>query len=238
MYASCNICNRVVNRFLLQTLQLALHCPVMSRFIRELEELLTEHKISSGSKVFEIAGLDKSMLSRIRAGVRRIQFIEIPRVAAAIGADDMVFLRLFRARLLEECMDCPDNRAKRIKIEIAGSSQSRPLEMREFGQDFLAKLPPDHELALRNIAANLKYDTGLRKTILWLGEVAQRKMVANSDPSSTGIPGISGTHPKAQPRNDRKRRVAKLHKPDAAQPPNAPWQGGATGPQSKSQKKL
>lgn len=134
----------------------------MSQFIKEFEEILEEKKIRSGSKIFEIAGLDKSMLSRIRAGAR-IQFGEIARVAAALDGEPMTFLRLLRARLLEECND---PRAARIRIAIAGEARGVAPDS---ARRELPPLPPKIETALRNIVAAIPHDAGLRKTILWLG---------------------------------------------------------------------
>jgi len=135
----------------------------MSHFIREFEAILAEKNLRSGSKVFQIAGLDKSMLSRIRAG-GQIQFSEIPRVAAAVDAEEMTFLRLLRARLLEECTD---PRADRISIEIAGHKSSADA-MQSALRD-LPVLPHKIESALRSLISNIPKDAGLRKTILWLG---------------------------------------------------------------------
>ena len=136
----------------------------MSHFLREFEAILAENKITSGSQIFETAGFARSMLSRIRAG-GNIQFEEIPRVAAAIGPEAMIFLRLHRARLLDECTT--DDRAARINIEITATKYAggpMPGALRD------VPLQPAHwEKALTNIIRAMPEDAGLRDTILWLG---------------------------------------------------------------------
>ena len=151
----------------------------MSAFIREFEAILAEENIRSGSKVFEIAGLDKSMLSRIRAGAR-IQFDEIPRVAAAISSDAAAFLRLLRARMMEECVD---PRAKRINVTVDDAPHYTFSE----ATTPYSTLPPKQASAIANIVANLPTDAGLRNTILWLGnEIFAAEVSAGVRPETTG----------------------------------------------------
>ena len=133
------------------------------------------------------------MLSRIRKGDERqsnIQFEDLNRVAAAIGPEEEIYLRLLRARLLDQC---DDKRAARIMIEILGTKISGgPI------QSALRNLPlmPAHwETALVNIAQNMKTDAGLRETILWLGNEV---FSSESDPTVEALlaksvkAGVSG----------------------------------------------
>lgn len=140
----------------------------MSRFIREFDAILAERKIAhSGSRIFEIAGLDRSMHSRIRAGdklQKNIQFKEIARIAAAIGPEDIIYLRLLAARLLDECHD---PRASRIKIEIAGESK-KLASNKNSSSSSLPELTPQVESAIRNIIARVG-EPDIRRHITWFG---------------------------------------------------------------------
>jgi len=149
----------------------------MSLFVREFDKILAEGKSPrSGSRIFEIAGLDKSMLSRIRNGAQ-IQYSEIARLAAAIGSDDMIFLRLLRARLQEELTD---ERARRISIEIADRDTDR---LAEAQVDYVTRLVPEMETAMQNIARAMPKDAGLRETIRYLGnDVLAANFARSPDP--------------------------------------------------------
>lgn len=137
----------------------------MSHFLREFEALRLEHQRGSATAVFECAGLDRSTLSRIRNRGFKLLFADLKQLAAALGNDEMIYLRLLRARLLDECTE-PE--ARRIRVEIDGLRRQPPLAPR----DTLAQLPPPLEKAMRNIAANLeKAEPGLRETVLFLGRL-------------------------------------------------------------------
>lgn len=165
----------------------------MSHFIREFEQLVASKTQLTPNRVWGLAGMDASMLSRIRKGDERqsnIQFEDLNRVAAAIGPEEEIYLRLLRARLLDQC---DDKRAARIMIEILGTKISGgPI------QSALRNLPlmPAHwETALVNIAQNMKTDAGLRETILWLGNEV---FSSESDPTVEALlaksvkAGVSG----------------------------------------------
>jgi transcriptional regulator with XRE-family HTH domain len=140
----------------------------VSHFIREFEDLVREHTNFTPARVWTLAGMDRSMLSRIRSANARqpnIQFDDLPRVAASIGPEDIIYLRLLRARLLDQCTQ--DRRATRINVEVSNSRIS--------GGPLVSVLrdmplqPPQWESALRNILLGMRSDSGLRETILWLG---------------------------------------------------------------------
>lgn len=135
----------------------------MNRFIEEFETLLQEFQCGSGSKVFEIAGLEPAILSRIRNQGFQIQFADLKPLAAAMGGHEMIYLRLLRARLLDECTD---PLAARIEIEISGAKPARQ-ELRE--ASYLPQLPKKLETAMVEIAHALPHEAELRKTISYLG---------------------------------------------------------------------
>lgn len=153
----------------------------MSHFIREFETLVREKTAETPNSIWTIAGMDRSMLSRIRNGDERqsnIQFEDIPRVAAAIGAEEMIYLRLLRARLLDQCL--ADKRAARIVIEISGSKVSGGPQASALHDAPL--LPAHYETAIMNIIAGMKTDSGLRDTILWLGNEVFAKPLPQAKP--------------------------------------------------------
>lgn len=194
----------------------------MSAFIRELETIFNEQKIRSGSKIFAIAGYDRSMLSRIRAGAR-VQLQVIPRIAAAIGSDPLIFQRLLYARLVEECKD---RRADRIRIELTDAQGG--VTLHDAALPF-ADLPPKQASAIQNIVANLPTDAGLRQTILWLGNevfapetLASGSLPLSLDPDSDARVKAATTAAAEFAAGGKsyraKRRASKL---DAAPPPSS-----------------
>lgn len=166
----------------------------MSQFLREFEAVLNETNGGSGSAIFKSAGLDPATLSRMRHTGLKLQFEDLKAIAAAIGTQDMIYLRLLRARLLDECTD---KRAGRISIEIEGGGRNVTPVSAPPPDDCLSKLPPRQERAMRNIADNLALDAGLRGTILWLGEDLFSPDPAAAEPS---LNEASGTpEPPAKP---------------------------------------
>lgn len=138
----------------------------MSHFLREFDALREEYKAGSATRVFEIADLDKGTLSHIRNRGRKVQFDDLLPLSAAIGSDEMIYLRLLCARLRDECTD---PRARRITIDINGGPNAIHDENETLPPDF-PQLPTRFQRAIRNIAANVTKDAGLRSTVLWFGE--------------------------------------------------------------------
>lgn len=102
----------------------------MSYFAEELELILAEEKVKSAHTICEIASIHPSRLCRVRANKQNISFKKIDRLAAALSADENVYLRLLRARLRDECTD---PRAERIAIIITESRLKSVMAIWIFG---------------------------------------------------------------------------------------------------------
>lgn len=151
----------------------------MSYFVRELEAVMSEHGVKSYTELSAMSGISESSFSQANAGSRRMKFSNVRTIAACLDKKPITHARLLAARLRDE-LTAPGG--DMIAIDILGGNASSMMGEAGTSPAYYVKLPPKQETAMRNIAAAMPSEAGLRDTILWLGlEVCPTSKIDRDD---------------------------------------------------------
>jgi len=158
----------------------------MSYFSRELETLMQEKNISNYAEMARVSGLSEALFSRAKNVGDKISFKAVRKIAAALGREPTIHARLLFARMREE-LTPPGGTL--IKLEMAGAGEP----VASPAPDYLARLPRQHEAAIRNTVAAMPFDAGFRDTILWLGNDVAPRILNSSPGTGSGRTGSGDT---------------------------------------------